>query len=223
MSADPRKIPAPVRKSSARRHPQAMDTASVAITSLAARSPKRITPSIQPHITAEHSVPRFWDAAPARNSPPTSCDLGRPTWPPRFAQICNGSGRLLKMVNCCCAVAGRPPSPERHVAIPSAKGRRSKLGTIAGQPSHTPSPSPLHRPLAQGTRRRRQASDEVSRGGPQVRILSGARVSVQLRACFQTGPQCLCPGCARSSGKLCPPRITDLLRYERSARRLRAT
>lgn len=139
---------------------------------MAARSPERITPSIQPHITAEHSVPRFWDAAPARNSPPTSCDLGRPTWPPRFAQICNGSGRLLKMVNCCCAVAGRPPSPERHVAIPSAKGRRSKLGTIAGQPSHTPSPSPLHRPLDQGTRRRRQASDEVSRGGPQDRNLA---------------------------------------------------
>lgn len=49
MSADQRKIPAPVGKSWARHHPQAMDTASVAITSLAAHSPERITSSTQPH------------------------------------------------------------------------------------------------------------------------------------------------------------------------------
>ena len=39
---------------------QAMDTDSAAITSLAARSPERIAPSIHPHITDELSVPAQW-------------------------------------------------------------------------------------------------------------------------------------------------------------------
>src|ERR1700722_551900 len=63
-------------------NPQAIDTDSAAVTSLAARSPERTAPSTQPHITAELSVPAQWMRPHgSRSACPNSVSTPVPVWP----------------------------------------------------------------------------------------------------------------------------------------------